>query len=216
MTREAIAASEDSNLPWWKRASEKVIVAVATAFVTGVVTIAGPGINDWIFSIANDTGGVSEDEAEFQRITWISNKNCANTQPVWHDTSDGYKIDATICPETGDILLVLKDSNGRLFQWWNDNRRITDRFGSEYSSASALLRLLESPANAAVKDGRQNAGFRIAQSVLCQIMLPDNRGLRRRLLVGPNQCVEIIIDTWTGRVVSQRRIPCNSNCAVNV
>lgn len=200
----------------WASISEKVVVAAVTAVATGLITLAGPPIRDRLFSAINETDGVTRAEAEFQQQKWAINETCANSQPIWHETARGQKIDATICPGTGDILLVLKDSSGRQIQWWSDNRSLTRRFSTNSDLAELLSDAIVAPAYAASPVREDFRGPRLAQNVLCQMMLPDNRGLRRRLVVGPNQCVELIIDTWTGAVVSQRRIPCVQNCAVNV
>lgn len=192
--------------------SEKAAVAAVTALVTGLLTLAGPPLHDWAFSAINETEGVSPSEAKFQQEKWQQNASCANVQPVWHETGSGAKMDATICPGTGDILLVLKDHTGRQTQWWSDNRSLTDRFSKNVGVAAILHDALFSPAHAQNSTHAQ----RSAQNVMCQIMLPDNRGLRRRIMLGPDHCVELIIDTWTGNVVHQRRIPCVPNCMVNV
>jgi len=215
-TRPRARRSTSGRLGWWHNTSEKVLVAVSTAFVTGLLTLAGPPLNDWVFAKINDTDGVTPKEAAFQSERWARNSTCANSQPVWHETNLGHEIDATICPGTGDILLVLRDLSGRQIQWWSDNRSLADRFSNKAGLADAVLGVLAAPARAATASAEPARAPQLAQNVLCQMMFPDNRGLRRRLVVGPGQCVEIVIDTWTGTVVSQRRVPCEPNCAVNV
>lgn len=216
-SRRAVPTPAPDKNSWWESISEKVIVAVVTAIATGLLALVGPPLKDWMYSAFNDTRGTSEAETNFQQSKWLANPKCAIAQPLWHEADSGRQIDATICPRTGDILAVMRDTNGRQFQWWPNVQGLTRLF--DVTTASAAQNFVV-PAAMAQEISRQPlptppAQRAIAQNVLCQLLLPDRRGLRRRIIVGPNQCVEEVIDTYTGMLVSRRPIPCLPNCAVN-
>jgi hypothetical protein len=198
---------------WWETASEKAIVAAATAFITGLVAVAGPPVKNWAYAVINHTDGATADETAFQASRWARNPQCGVSQTLWHPASSERQIDATICPGTGDILVVMRDEWGRQLQWWPDLQGLTRQFNAP-QGGPVQLSFLEGTAVAAVPVSIvRPAGQQVAQAVICQMFMPDGRTLRRRLQVGPNQCIEVIIDSYTGKVLSQRSIPCISNCA---
>lgn len=206
---------------WLQSLPEKFAVAAATALGTFMITTGVPAINDQVFKHANSTT-LSEQSVAFQREMWKENDRCPvdPTSAIWHPSDRGRKIDATICPETGDIAVTMRGANGRIVQGFIDLSDLKGQFDVKPDQfASAFNGIFIGTASASVSEKTTpSVGNRIllAQAVLCQLFLPDGRGLRRRLILGPNQCVEILIDTYTGRVVSQRPIPCVPNCAVNV
>lgn len=205
---------------WWRSIPEKFGVAAATAAATTLVTVAGPPAANAVYAWAYDLGEVTAEQAEFQQSRWLGNPTCANSQPVWHDTQGGRQIDATICPGTGHILIAMRNSLGQQVQWWPNLEPVEQQLRPP-ESPRGLAALIESPAYAGSLSAPRAGAAPLsrpvfAQNVLCQTLLADKRSLRRRLVVGPNQCVEVILDTFTGQVVQQRPIPCNPNCAVNV
>jgi hypothetical protein len=114
----------------------------------------------------------------------------------------------------------MRDSLGKQVQWWPNLQGVEQQF-EEKDMSRGLASLLEGAARAqtmpaSLRAPQRSAHPAFAQNVLCQMLLPDKRGLRRRLVVGPNQCIEQIVDSFTGQIVSQRPIPCVPNCAVNI
>lgn len=218
MTRSRVARPPSNpRTSRWRGVPENVAIAAVTAAVTTFITVAGPPIGNWLYSAINRTNGLTAEQASFQQSRWLNNPTCANAQPVWHDTQGGRQIDATICPGTGDILVAMRNGLGKQIQWWPNLQSVSQQF-DESGGGRGLAALIEAPARAATLPVSAYGGERpkLAQNVLCQWLLPDKRGLRRRLVVGPNQCIEVVVDTFTGQVVSQRPVPCVPNCSVNV
>lgn len=221
MARRAVPSRPDANpVSWWRSIPEKVGLAAATALGTALVTLAAPEVKERFWKEANATG-VSEKSVGFQRAMWKANANCAgDPNPMWHNSEHGRKIDVTVCPGTGDLLIQMRNHVGKQLQWFADLSELKNQF--EERDIRTALTPFDLFGGRAWASGRQATSHaspsetRLAQHVICQIFLPDGRGLRRRIMVGPNQCVEIIIDTFTGQIVSQRPIPCVPNCAVNV
>ena len=213
--------SNQSKASWWNSLPEKFTVALVTAMGTVLVTMGGPALKDYAWKTSNKTN-LSEKAVAFQQSMWLANNQCVAdpSAAMWHDSDRGRKIDAVICPETGDIVVTMRDRSGRLVQGFADLSELKGQYEMHSRPVEQVLREIgigsayarESRFGIAHGGGSQQ----LAQTVMCQMMMQDGRSLRRRLAVGPNQCVEILIDTFTGRVIYQRAIPCVPNCAQNV
>lgn len=180
--RSAEVGTDGVSLSWWQIVTQNAAVAAAGALATALVTVGGPAIAKLIEKSAKEPKFTVEEKA-FQDQMWIRNPDCTpSLSPVWHPGEGGKRIDATICPRTGDIIVAMQDNLGRQFQYWPDLTPLVEKFKvsaprneAEESRLFSKIFFSTAFANENTSDPKR---FNLAQNVMCQIMLPDGRGLR--------------------------------------
>lgn len=210
MTDAIAATAAPGRSGWWRAlVASPVLIALA-----GGLAAKAPDLYDKIWERQHETGGRSRAFVQQQNIGFDRNPTCGNLAPVWRPALRGAQIDATICDNTGDILVVAKQPSGRMKQTW-----LTVEALSAAETAPELAALFGSPAHAALpsmtpalaRPAMSRApGIELAQTVLCQTRLDDRTIVRHVRL--PDGCYDITIDTYSGSETRRVRVPCRTGC----
>ncbi|MBI4738350.1 MAG: hypothetical protein HY785_08920 [Oscillatoriophycideae cyanobacterium NC_groundwater_1537_Pr4_S-0.65um_50_18] len=147
----------------------------------------------------------STDERE-QAKYWLANTDCM--EPLRSLTThqpDELSINVMLCPKTGDMLVSLQDANPNDAKKVKPVRRWVKVANDSENALSSFL--MPSAIAATVpnfsEQMSQSEGGAIAQvTVLCQKLLEDNQILRR-LKYADGRCVDEVVNTLTGEVISQ-------------
>jgi len=154
-------------------------------------------------------------EAEDQKKMWLENKDCNTLQHAWVPTQNLLKVDTTICPRTGDVLVQALTQSNQQFQRWVSSAQQVIKLESPSKQTDVFNAAgIFSTANAATRTAiglyRQNITPVQYQQILCQRQI-DFRTLLRRFGT-PQGCFDVIIDMYTGQVYRQVPAPCVPQC----
>jgi hypothetical protein len=154
-------------------------------------------------------------EAKLQSDLWAKNLPCTAFPLNYARTDANVALDATIC-DSGDIFVRASTSDHHSHFYWVPVDRI---IGKEVHKPSLLSSAdaAEAPLGGAKlsgavtteSDNRANLLVRV-QAVICQHLV-DARHVVRRIST-PQGCMDQIVDTYTGQVVSVRPAPCTPQC----
>jgi hypothetical protein len=131
------------------------------------------------------------------------NMDCMLAPIDWVSTANKTRVDATICYNTGDILVRLNWGTDKQFMDVVSNDRIREVAESErhagifISSAHAAPGLPPEPISA-------------QEQVICQRWVSGGRLLQR--LQTPRGCFDQVLNTYSGVVESRQTAPCSSAC----
>ena len=188
---------------WWQQ------ILFYTAFAVALVT-AGPS---WIDKVRGFNLGVrSASEAELSSLLWARNPTCGANPGRGFLSPRNVAVDATIC-DSGDILVrAVNPQNPHalpIFKWLPlDDVVRTNAVGGFIPTAQAATLSANGPRS---KRTAAQPAYKVAwlQSVICTRV--NGRFLIRRINVGSG-CVDEVIDTFTGAVVSRNPAPCTPQC----
>jgi len=158
-----------------------------------------PQYGEWIWSYQHDIPPERVNQAIEQEELWRENSECykqANSYKV--NTVNQELIELTVCPTTGDLLLKLAMGNTKtIYQWIAHRKLLNLESGIALNSGVALAAELPALDQAQQSDS----------NVLCQTTLPD--GTIKRVIQQPDgQCVEEIINPYTGEIISRNTVTC--------
>lgn len=139
---------------------------------------------------------------EREHNLWVKNLNCVGTL-VLPDTAlpDNTRVGARVCP-SGDVLVKVKRATGAETYRW---------LPLEDPKPAATVASLIGISTAAAAEGIPDT--RVASSELaCHHWQDQSQGVLVRRVHENNQCYEETLNTFTGRVISKRPIPCNAPC----
>ena len=160
-----------------------------------------PQYGQWVWAVTHDVPSDRVDQVIEQKELWEENFGCykqANSYTV--NTVNQELIELTVCPNTGDLLLKLEVENTKPIYQWIAHRKLLN-LESDIALNSGVALAVESPL---LKQTDQSTS-----NVLCQTMLPD--GTIKRVIQQPDgQCVEEIVNPYTGEVISQTTVACYS------
>ncbi|HYB43621.1 MAG TPA: hypothetical protein VEL75_17710 [Candidatus Methylomirabilis sp.] len=165
----------------------------------GVALISA--IPAWIDQIQAARIGVGRRDlaqAQEQNRLWQANLDCARLQEMQRiKTNRNIEVGAQVCP-SGDVLLLLKrtDSDEPSFHWVSG--RLLEQQASRWLEPAAAL--------AASRDMVSAQG---SQRVLYQRWLRPGL-LKQRVREGGETCSDLIINTYTGNVVSRTPVGCGA------
>jgi len=178
--------------------------ALAVALIT-----AGP---QWLDKVRGYRIGVSSAaKAEREAKLWQKNASCLNLNSNGYLSPSNVAVDATIC-KSGDILVrAVTPQSREVYKWLP----LDDVVPAPPQTTASLI----PAAHAATLStrlrqlGRSEAtpAYKLAwlQTVICT--RSDGRYLTRRIQT-PQGCVDEVIDTFTGAVVSRNPAPCTPQC----
>ncbi len=136
--------------------------------------------------------------AEEQNTLWQVNFECARAQDIQAiRNTRNVEVGAQVCP-TGDVLIRLKlpDSEHPKIRW----------VSARSLEQQAFFSLGPAAAYAAPREGGPSQG---PQSVVDQRWLKPGL-LKQRVRQGGSGCVDLVINTYTGNVVSQTPVACGA------
>jgi hypothetical protein len=203
--------SNSNSTPWWQ-----LVIMYPTLFLSLLGNI--PQLEKVPAALADRYSripiAVSADERE-QAKYWLANVDCREpARSLKASQPAQVSIDVMLCPKTGDMLVSLQDANPKNAKMVKPIHRwvkVVD------SSENALSSLLMPSAIAATlpdlsKQISQPSVDAIAQvTVLCQKLLGDNKILRR-LQYADGNCVDEVVNTLTGEVISTDTAQCSAGC----
>ncbi len=141
--------------------------------------------------------------AKQQDELWQKNFACVKKSDFHGATSAHNIIVGTIVCDTGDVLLrVQRPGDHEVFQWVS-----IDAIGIK--TVSLLNYFIRS--SVAASDLVDNRLAQNASSILCQTWLKKGL-LLRRVQTSGGECVDEVINTFTGKVVQRRPAKCDSGC----
>jgi hypothetical protein len=184
-------SSSTNATRWWQWML--LYPSLAVTIVTAVPT--------WIDHVQAMKIGVSSRDlaqAQEQRRLWETNLECAQVQEIQRiKTNHNAEVGARVCP-TGDVLLQMKqpDAERPSFHWVSAKT-------IEQRQVSMVLR-----PGSAYAASRDMAVVQVSQSVVSQRWLQPGL-LKQRVRQGPG-CFDLVINTYTGRVVRQSPIACTA------
>lgn len=185
--------------PWWQWLL--VYPTLAVTLVTAVPT--------YFEKFKASRIGVAQQElARAIERNRLINKNidCMLAPIDWVETANRTRVDATICYNTGDILVRMSWGKDNQFMdvVSNDGIRAAAEKEEKQRASSALI----STANAA--PGRIEGPFAAQEQVICQRWLAEGRLLQR--IQSPEGCFDQIVNTYSGVVESRQPAPCSTQC----
>lgn len=187
---------------WW----EWILVypALAVALIS-----AGP---QWIDKVKGYSLGVaSASKAEREAKLWQKNASCLNLNSNGYLSPSNVAVDATIC-KSGDILVRAVTPQSREVYRWLPLDDVVPAAPQSTASlipsahAASLSTRLALPDRV---DAKSSYKVALLQMVICT--RSDGRYLKRRIQT-PQGCVDEVIDTFTGAVVSRNPAPCTPQC----
>ncbi|MBW4578089.1 MAG: hypothetical protein KME42_00760 [Tildeniella nuda ZEHNDER 1965/U140] len=211
MTQEAPAnlnISSDSlstdSKPWWQ-------LLLMSPVLVALIASGIPSISNLITAFK---AGVSPEKAPLarqQENLWEKNAHClVSGKHSQITTSEKVRIDVLTCP-SGDILLTRAlDSQEPQRQWiafaTASNTAFTDILMPRANAATSTTATL-------TKVNQTVPSTQLAQAgtVICTKILGEGR-LLQRLRNSNGQCVDEVINTFTGDLVSRTPGSCSSNC----
>ncbi|MBF2003510.1 MAG: hypothetical protein IGS38_22650 [Synechococcales cyanobacterium M58_A2018_015] len=127
-----------------------------------------------------------------QKELWEENFECYKQSSSYVvNTVSQEVIELTVCPITGDLLLKLETEGTKPIYQWVAHRKLRD-LQSDVALAAKLP----------VPGAKQSSS-----NVLCQTILPD--GTIKRIIQQPDgQCIEEVVNPYTGEVISQTSVAC--------
>lgn len=194
-----MSSNESGRSPtrWWQW-----VLMYPTAVVAFVGAV--PTYDNLYESFKEDIPFTKVWEARAQSSLWDRNSNCVERDFSEQQTANNVKIGTKVC-DSGDILIKVESpQNGASYHW-------VELHSFEYQKNS-LLGLIVPRAFAG--SFTQSEGFKVAvtgKKVVCQKRL-SKKLLKRHIQEGSGQCYVEIINTFTGKVVSQETVPCNRGC----
>jgi hypothetical protein len=212
--QSSIIPVQSSSNPanWWQW-----VVMYPTLFVSILGNI--PQLPN-VLDIWGANGGISFFTPIYEREQakyWLANLDCMMkpSQSLKTNQPDNVAIDVTLCPKTGDMLVSLQDANPKDGKTVKPIRRwVKVTAPSENALASFLMpSAIAATVPDLSKQISQPDARAIAQvTVLCQKLLGDNKILRR-LQYPDGRCVDEVVNTLTGEVVSQTASnQCSAGC----
>lgn len=147
--------------------------------------------------------GVESDKvsmAEQQNQMWRKNLACSAAPFKWYKNNHNIQIDGTIC-KSGDVLVRVETPDNRKGFWWVPV--------DEILQTSSNLSWIPNAYADTFNDDRLYVAQSDAQ-VVCQRFVGDGR-LLRRIDTG-QQCIDEIVNTYTGQVIQQNPAPCDPRC----
>lgn len=195
--------ASDGPSKWWQWLL--VYPALGLAIITAV-----PEWSKAVWSTWNATEGRPAEEALRQNELWRRNMRCLMAPFEWYVTPHNVKVDTTTC-RSGDVLIRAETPDRNTVMYW---AAIDDVLATVPGQKSGLIR----SANADIlrfPDERRArtapAGLtQYAQTVVCQHFV-DNRVIVRHIHAA-NGCFDEYVDTYTGRVINVRQVPCRPPC----
>jgi hypothetical protein len=139
---------------------------------------------------------------EAQNKLWKANLQCSSAPESPVTTEKNYKVDATICNSTGDILVKVYPPKGEAYYRWV---ALDDIIGDATMQSSGTASWFISSAYAADMQLALNG------TVICQRYVTQNQ-LLRRIQVAGQGCFDEVVDTYTGAVVSTTPSNCSAQC----
>jgi len=189
------AAAEPTTRPtanqWWQWVL--LYPALAIALVSAVPT--------WIDHVQAMRIGVDRRnlaQAQEQNKLWQVNLECARVQEIQRiRTARNMEIGAQVCP-SGDVLLLLKrpDAEQPTVRWVS--ARTLEQEGSALFGAT--------PAYADERASPRTA--QVTQSVVNQRWLRP--GVLKQRVRGSSGCADLVINTYTGNVMSRVQVNCGA------
>lgn len=193
-------AIEDKPKPWWQ---QFLIYPALVIALIGAVPNYWDKYQAW-------AKGVEQDELKAalrRNALYQDNLECLKVAPQWVETKNRMRVDATICDETGDLVVTYawgKDFEVRATEFVSKR----DLQGHEGRVAKTASGGWLSTAHAAVLP------VEIAQAqeqIICQRWLQEGR-LLQRLRTAHGTCIDQIVNTYKGMVESRRPAPCDPQC----
>ena len=94
---------------------QQTVIAAVAAMIGALLFAITPVLVAWINPPPKPVPGqLPAQLASIQFDKFKANPTCGNGEVLWHPRANNSLIDATICPVTGDILVSVRDSYGRL------------------------------------------------------------------------------------------------------
>jgi hypothetical protein len=157
-------------------------------------------------------------DAKLQAEMWQHNLGCNTLQHSWQDTVIGIKVDTTICPDTGDVLVQALGPDHKQHARWisakeqiveaDDARTASIGLGLSEARAAELQRM---PFVSQQTYSQGNLIHKIQfQKIICQKQIGQRTLLRR--IAGSGKCSDVLIDMYTGLVIRQAAAPCVPHC----
>lgn len=185
------ASSHRGATRWWQWVL--LYPTLAITLISAVPT--------WLDKYQSVRLGVSRQHlaiAEEQNNLWQANFDCARAQDIQAiRNTRNVEVGAQVCP-TGDVLIRLKlpDAERPKIRW----------VSARSLEQQAFSWLGPTAAFAASRDGSSSQG---GQSVVNQRWLKPGL-LKQRVRQGGSGCVDLVINTYTGNVVSQTSVACGA------
>jgi len=210
MTQENLMNTEQSllsqngkpSLKWWQWL---LLYPTLFASICGVI----PSIVELIKATRAGVSWGNGTEAFIQDRLWVENQDCIkNIQPVDITTAQGFDVTVRVCP-SGDVQIINLPYSRHQKAWWIDNTVFQQNTSQEFSFIANLSDILV-PRALATSLGSEDL---VAQTptVICTTVLGEGR-LLQRLQYPDGHCVDQIVNTFTGEVISQQQGSCSSDC----
>ncbi|CAM5783920.1 hypothetical protein [Rhizobacter fulvus] len=182
--------------PWWQ--VMVVYPTLAVTLVTAIPTYAEK-FEAWRKGLERQ-----ELTAAKERNRLITkNMDCMLAPIDWVNTANKTRVDATICYNTGDILVRLNWGADQQFMDVVSNDRIRAAAESE-KRASLFL------SSAYAASGEQQGFPNAQEQVICQRWLSDGHLLQR--IQTTHGCFDQVLNTYRGVIQSRQPAPCSPQC----
>jgi hypothetical protein len=139
------------------------------------------------------------------------NMGCMLAPIDWVSTANSTRVDATICYETGDILVRLNWGGGNeQFMDIVSNDRIREAAAQERRAGLFMAAAYAAAARAPEPPVVGQAQAQAQERVICQRWISDGHLLQR--VQTPKGCFDQVLNTYRGVVESRQAAPCTNPC----
>jgi hypothetical protein len=152
--------------------------------------------------------------AQMQNEMWTKNADCIRTAPQAQVTIEKQiSVSASACA-SGDVLVDITYPNDKKVYRWIPFATLEPANDTSSDALLGGISLVTQALAMTTNPPRVSESAVVTQSerqVICQRWL-DKRRLLRRIRDTDNTCHDEIVDTYTGKVESQKPAECKGNC----
>jgi hypothetical protein len=207
--------------PWWYKLERAILYPTVLVALIGVSPQWYDRAEQFYLGLP-----VSKKDADKLQQLWQRNYICAAAPGTWLSASGNVRILSNVC-DTGDVFVHATTADGRDHYGWLSRddimKSVAAAGGGVISGAKAtpsgggLIGVAKAeplPAGVAVVTGAQGVARAVTvqppAKVICQRV--QGRYAIRRVQT-PTGCVDKLVDTFTGTVVSTKTgVPCTAGC----